>query len=295
MTITLNGRRAIVTGAGRGLGKAYAEALAARGAKVVVNDIGKDDSEAPLAEQVANDIRQNGGEAIANTADLLDANQIDALVKEATDSFGGVDILINNAGFCKDRSFQKMRFDDYASVEKIHSNSVAYLTHCIWPIMCEQNYGRIVMVTSSSGLYGNYGQANYSAAKLAQVGLMNTLRHEGVNKDVRINALAPAALTSMTEQLMPKELGALISPEKVAAAIVYLSSENAPNGSVLYAAGGFFALARMMSTRGFVIRDEITPEAIAESWMQISDFSDPIGHESVNEEFEFVFSQLGVQ
>ncbi|HEX4880963.1 MAG TPA: SDR family NAD(P)-dependent oxidoreductase [Porticoccaceae bacterium] len=283
MTIRFDGRVAIVTGAGNGLGRSHALALAARGAKVVVNDLGgaRDGTGASseAARAVVAEIKAAGGEAIANGANVADFAQVQAMVKETMDAWGRVDILINNAGILRDKSFSKMDMADFKLVMDVHLMGAAYCAKAVWEIMKEQNYGRIVMTSSSSGLYGNFGQSNYSAAKLAVVGLMNSLAQEGEKYNVRVNSLAPAALTRMTEDIIPDpRAAAVMQPEPVSAGVLVLCSEDAPNKFILCAGAGGYASAHLYETRGLYLAEQ-TPEAVQEHWAQIDD---PKGEERLS-------------
>ena len=283
MTIRFDGRVAIVTGAGNGLGRSHALALAARGAKVVVNDLGgaRDGTGASseAARKVVAEIQAAGGEAIANGANVADFAQVQAMVQEAMDAWGRVDILINNAGILRDKSFSKMDMADFKLVMDVHLMGAAYCAKAVWEIMKEQNYGRIVMTSSSSGLYGNFGQSNYSAAKLAVVGLMNSLAQEGEKYNVRVNSLAPAALTRMTEDIIPDpRAAAVMQPEPVSAGVLVLCSEDAPNKFVLCAGAGGYASAHLYETRGIYLAEQ-TPEAVQEHWAQLDD---PKGEERLS-------------
>lgn len=276
MTIDLRGRVAIVTGAGGGLGRAHALALAARGAKVIVNDLGgaRDGSGASLsmAQQVVDEIKAAGGDAFANGASVTDEAQVAAMVAEAKDRWGGVHILINNAGVLRDKTFAKMTIDDFRFVLDVHLMGSAICTKAVWETMREQAYGRIVMTTSSSGLYGNFGQAHYGAAKLALVGLMNTLGLEGAKYNVRVNCLSPSAATRMTEDVLSPELLALMAPASVAVGVVALASEEAPNRAVLCAGAGTFERAYITLTEGvFIGAGDDAPEQLLAQFDRISD------------------------
>jgi len=253
-TIDFKGRVAIVTGAGGGLGRQHALALAARGAKVVVNDLGgaRDGSGASVsaAQAVVDEIEAAGGEAMANGASVTDFEAVQAMVKQAVDAWGRVDILVNNAGILRDKSFAKMELADFKLVVDVHLMGAVNCTKAVWALMNEQKYGRIVMTTSSSGLYGNFGQSNYGAAKLALVGLMQTLSIEGAKNDIRVNCLAPTAATRMTEGLMPQEVLDALKPEAVVPAMLVLAAENAPNRTILCAGAGTFEAAHITLTQG---------------------------------------------
>jgi NAD(P)-dependent dehydrogenase (short-subunit alcohol dehydrogenase family) len=254
-TIDFKGRVAIVTGAGGGLGRQHALALAARGAKVVVNDLGgaSDGSGASVsiaAQAVVDEIKAAGGEAMANGASVTDFDAVQAMVHQATDAWGRVDILVNNAGILRDKSFAKMELADFKLVVDVHLMGAVNCTKAVWALMNEQKYGRIVMTTSSSGLYGNFGQSNYGAAKLALVGLMQTLSIEGAKNDIRVNCLAPTAATRMTEGLMPPEVLDALKPEAVVPAMLVLASTDAPNRTILCAGAGTFEAAHITLTQG---------------------------------------------
>ena len=254
MAIRFDGKVAIVTGAGGGLGRSHALALAARGAKVVVNDLGvaRDglgSSHSP-AEAVVAEIVAAGGEAIANGASVTDPDAVKAMVAEATDRWGSVDILVNNAGVLRDKTFAKMELADFRLVLDVHLMGAVHCCKAVWPHMTAQKYGRIVMTTSSSGLYGNFGQSNYGAAKLALVGLMQTLALEGVKNDIRVNCLAPTAATRMTEDLMPAEVLRALQPEAVVPAMLVLASEAAPTRTTLCAGAGSVEAAHITMTQG---------------------------------------------
>ena len=258
MSLDFKGRVAIVTGAGGGLGRQHALALAARGAKVLVNDLGgaRDGSGGSsagaisAAEAVAQEIRAAGGEALANGASVTDFNAVQAMVQQAMDAWGRVDILVNNAGILRDKSFAKMEIADFELVMDVHLMGAVHCTKAVWPLMTAQKYGRIVMTTSSSGLYGNFGQSNYGAAKMALVGLMQTLSIEGAKNDIRVNCLAPTAATRMTEGLMSEAVLQALKPEAVVPAMLVLASAEAPNRTILCAGAGTFEAAHITLTLG---------------------------------------------
>ena len=254
MSIDFKGRVAIVTGAGGGLGRLHALALAARGARVVVNDLGgaRDGSGASTsaADAVVQEIVAAGGQAIANGASVTDAEAVNAMVAQAIDTWGRVDVLVNNAGILRDKSFAKMELADFRLVVDVHLMGAVHCTQAVWPIMMAQRYGRIVMTTSSSGLYGNFGQSNYGAAKMALVGLMQTLSIEGAKNDIRVNCLAPTAATRMTADLMPEAVLNALKPEAVVPAMLVLASHDAPNRTILCAGAGSFEAAHITLTAG---------------------------------------------
>ena len=257
MTIRFDGRVAVVTGAGGGLGRQHALALAARGAKVVVNDLGGtldgNGGTPKAALAVAEEIRAAGGQAIANGASVTDPVAVQAMVDEAVQAWGRVDILVNNAGILRDKSFAKMTLEHFRAVVEVHLMGAVNCTHAVWSLMREQHYGRIVMTTSSSGLYGNFGQANYGATKMALVGLMQTLSIEGAKHDIRVNCLAPTAATRMTESLMPEAVLALLQPEAVTPGLLALVAEGAPTRAILCAGAGAFERAHVTLTQGVFV------------------------------------------
>jgi len=276
MTLRFDDRVAIVTGAGGGLGRAYALELARRGAKIVVNDLGgaRDGSGSSLsaAEAVVNEIKAMGGEAMANGASVTDAAAVEKMVGVVKEHWGRIDILINNAGILRDRTFVKMSHDDFRQVLDVHLMGSVNCTKAVWEIMRDQAYGRILMTTSSTGLYGNFGQANYGAAKLGLVGLMKTLVLEGAKYNVKCNTIAPLAATRMTEDLMPAELLAKMGPETVVPAAVYLVSEDAPTNAIINAGGGGFERAYVTLTRGIhVAPEDLSAETVAARFAEISD------------------------
>jgi len=275
MSVSLKGRVAIVTGAGGGLGRSHALALAAHGARVVVNDFGgRRDGREPCseaAERVAAEIVGAGGEAIANGADVSSFDQVMEMVDLAITRWGQVDILVNNAGILRDRTFAKMELEDFRAVLDVHLMGSVHCAKAVWEPMRQQAHGRIVFTSSSSGLYGNFGQSSYGAAKMALVGLMNTLRLEGEKYDVRVNCLSPSAATRMTDDIMEAEQLALLAPELVSPAVVALCSDDAPNGIILCAGGGSFERSFVTLTRGVQLEGVGCAGAIIERFDRISD------------------------
>lgn len=276
MSIRFDGRVAIVTGAGTGLGRSHALGLAQRGARVVVNDLGVDTGgsgrNSAAAEAVAEEIRAAGGTAMAHGADVADAAEVADMVDRAMGAWGQIDILVNNAGILRDKTFAKMTLDDFRKVVDVHLMGSATCAHAVWPIMRAQKYGRIVFTTSASGLYGNFGQSNYGAAKAAMLGLMNVLHLEGARDDIRVNMLAPTAATRMTESLLPEQAAALLAPETITPGLLVLVSEDAPSRFILGAGGGSFAQTRIYETPGITLGEgEITAEAVAGALAQIAD------------------------
>ena len=262
----LQDRVAIVTGAGGGLGRAHALLLARYGAKVVVNDLGAG------AEQVADEITAAGGEAFAATGSVTDEAQVAAMVAAACERFGTVHILVNNAGILRDSSFAKMSVADFRAVVDVHLMGAVICTKAVWDLMKAQNHGRVVMTTSSTGLYGNFGQSNYGAAKMALVGLMQTLSIEGAKNNIRVNCLAPTAATAMTEGLLPEPMKALLVPERVSPGLVKLVGDNAPTRAILCAGAGHFERAHVTLTEGaFVGAGEDAAEQVVARWDAIGD------------------------
>jgi NAD(P)-dependent dehydrogenase (short-subunit alcohol dehydrogenase family) len=271
MSMDFKGRVAIVTGAGGGLGRQHALALGARGAKVVVNDLGD------AAEAVAGEIRAAGGEAIASQASVTDYAAVEAMVNAAANAWGRVDILVNNAGILRDKSFSKMDLADFRLVMDVHLMGSVHCTKAVWPLMQAQKFGRIVMTTSSSGLYGNFGQANYGAAKMALVGLMQTLSIEGAKHDIRVNCLAPTAATRMTEGLMPEEVLRALVPEAVVPAMLVLAAADAPNRTILCAGAGTFEAAHITLTNGVHLgMGAEVPEQLARRLAEVTERSGDI-------------------
>ena len=276
MTIRFDNRVAIVTGAGGGLGRAYALELAKRGCKVVVNDLGgaRDGSGSSIgaAQAVVDEIVAGGGEAMANGASVTDAAAVEKMVAVVKERWGRIDILINNAGILRDKTFVKMSLEDFRLVVDVHLMGSVNCTKAVWETMREQAFGRILMTTSSTGLYGNFGQANYGAAKLGLVGLMKSLSLEGAKYNVRINTVAPVAATRMTEDLMPPEMLARMGPETVMPAALFLVSDDAPSNAIVNAGAGGFERSYVTLTRGIhVSPEDMTPETIAARWAEISD------------------------
>ncbi len=277
MTIRFDGKVAIVTGAGNGLGRSHALALAERGAKVVVNDLGgaRDGTGGSIsaAEEVVNHINASGGEAIADGANVTKEGEVAAMVKAAMDKWGRIDILVNNAGILRDKSFHKMTLDDFRAVIDVHLVGSAICTHAVWPIMRDQTYGRVVMTSSPSGLHGIFGQVNYGAAKAGMIGMMNALHLEGAKYNIRANVLSPSAKTRMTEDLgIPEAILDQMTPEAITAAMLYLVSEDAPSRAIVSCAAGGYSRAYIVETDGVYLPPEKqTPEEIAKKWDEISD------------------------
>jgi NAD(P)-dependent dehydrogenase (short-subunit alcohol dehydrogenase family) len=267
MSIRLDGRVAVVTGAGGGLGREHALLLAARGAKVVVNDVSVE-----AAAAVAAEITASGGTALAQACSVTDEAAVRHMMQAAMQSWGRIDILVNNAGILRDKSFGKMDLADFRLVLDVHVMGAAICTQAVWNIMRAQKYGRVVLTTSSSGLWGNFGQANYGAAKMALVGLMQTLAIEGAKDGIRVNCLAPTAATRMTAGLMPAEVLERLSPAAVSPAVLLLASEDAPTRAIVCAGAGTFERAYVTLTPGLHLGlGEDIPERLAEQWPAISE------------------------
>ncbi len=295
MSITYEGKVAIVTGSGGGLGRSHAIELAKRGAKVVINDLGGatdgTGGSSDAAKAVVAEIEALGGEAIANGANVAKYDEVEAMVQQAVDQWGRVDILVNNAGILRDKSFAKGGLDDFKMVLDVHLMGSINCTKAVWDIMREQAYGRIVMTTSSSGLYGNFGQTNYGSAKMGVIGAMNTLCQEGAKYDIRINALAPTAGTRMTEGLIDPKAFELLTPETVTPAVLYMVSEEAPTRTIICAGAGAYAVTRLVESEGkWLSPEEQTPEGIAANWDAISDTS---GEKALNAGFEQSIKMVG--
>jgi NAD(P)-dependent dehydrogenase (short-subunit alcohol dehydrogenase family) len=274
--IRFDGKVAIVTGAGGGLGRQHALELARRGAKVVVNDLGGSvdgsGGSSAAADAVVAEIKAAGGEAISNGSSVTDDAGVTLMIKQAMDTWGRIDILIANAGILRDKSFSKMDMADFELVVNVHLMGTVKPVKAVWEIMKEQNYGRIVVTTSSSGMYGNFGQSNYGAAKLGIIGFMNTIKLEGQKNNIHINAISPVAATRMTENLMPAEVLERLKPEYVTPGVVYLASEEAPNGAILTAGAGAFALSRIYETEGVYLGEGgLSVEEVRDNWAKIAD------------------------
>ncbi|MGV2870691.1 SDR family NAD(P)-dependent oxidoreductase [Colwellia sp. E150_009] len=271
MNIMFDEQVAIVTGSGNGLGRSHAVELAKRGAKVVINELVKDD---PSALETVDIIEKLGGEAIALHANVANYDEVEQMVQSTMDKWGRVDILINNAGVLRDKSFSKMTLDDFKLVIDVHLMGSVNCTKAVWEIMKQQNYGRIVMTTSSSGMYGNFGQSNYGAAKMAVIGLMNTLVIEGEKSDIKVNALSPSAGTQMTEGLIPPAAFDLMTTESVSAALLTLCHKESPNRTILCAGAGGYASTHVFETEGIYLpKQEQNPETIVAKWTGIQDMS----------------------
>jgi NAD(P)-dependent dehydrogenase (short-subunit alcohol dehydrogenase family) len=276
------GKVVAITGAGGGLGKAHALEFAKRGAKVVVNDLGgtvDGSGEGDMADLVVAEIKAAGGEAIANKASVSDRAGAMSIVTDAVDAYGTIDILVNNAGILRDKSFKNMTLDEWDLVTSIHLNGTAYVTHAAWPIMYEKNYGRIVFTSSGSGIWGNFGQSNYGAAKMGMLGLMNVLALEGASHNIKTNCLAPGAATRMTSDLPgrdsfdPLNPPAERAPGLVTPAVIYMCSEEAPSGKIFQAASGNFSSAAMYANDGVSLGTNASFETFIDNLDAITDMS----------------------
>lgn len=276
MSIRFDGQVVIVTGAGAGLGRSHALQFAARGAKVVVNDFGgaRDGTggSSAAAEAVVKEIEAAGGEAIANGADVSDFSAVQAMAAQTMDKWGRIDVLVANAGILRDKSFAKMEMPDFEKVIDVHLIGTANCAKAVWEIMRNQNYGRMVFTTSSSGMYGNFGQANYGAAKTGMIGLMNVLQIEGDKYGIHVNTLSPTAVTRMTEELFSGPAKDLLTAESISPGVLFLASKDGPKRTILGAGGGAFARTYLYETDGVILTgDDLSPEGVAASFDRISD------------------------
>jgi len=275
VTIRFDDQVVIVTGAGNGLGKCHALEFARRGAKVVVNDLGGardgSGSSSAAADEVVSQIENEGGEAIANGANVADYEQVASMVADTLEKWGGVDVLVNNAGILRDKTFVKMDLADFQLVLDVHLRGSVNCSKAVWELMKEQQYGRIVMTSSSSGIYGNFGQTNYGAAKMGLIGFMNSLALEGQKYGIHVNSLAPIAATRMTEDLMPDNVLQLLLPESVTPAVIFMGSREAPTRQIIAAGAGVFARVVVSETPGvFLPAEQRDAEHVASAWSEIA-------------------------
>ncbi len=296
MTIRFDGKVAIVTGAGGGLGRAHALELARRGARVVVNDLGGavdgTGGSSEAATKVVQEIKAAGGTAIANGSSVTDEAGVANMIKQTMDAFGRIDILIANAGILRDKSFAKMEIADFEAVMAVHVMGTVKPAKACWQIMRDQHYGRIVVTTSSTGLYGNFGQTNYGCAKLGLVGFMNTLKIEGAKDNIKVNAICPVAATRMTENLMPAPMLEMLKPEYVTPGVMYLVSDEAPTGVILTAGAGVFSLAHLIETEGVNLGHGADADTVAANWPKIADFSTARHYETGMEQTQKIMARL---
>jgi len=303
MSIRFDDRVVIVTGSGNGLGRSHALEFARRGARVVVNDVGgsvdgkSDGSDA--ARAVVAEIEAEGGVAMANGADVTNFDAVQDMVAAAVDAWGRVDVLVNNAGILRDKTFGKMDLADFAAVVDVHLRGSVNCTKAVWAQMCQQEYGRIVMTSSSSGIYGNFGQTNYGAAKMGVVGFMNSLWLEGQKYGIRVNSLAPIAATRMTENLIPPPMLAMLQPEAVTPAVIFMASEDAPNRQIIAAGAGVYARVVIQETPGvFLPERERDAEHVAAAWAQIADTAGQVelmvGSEQTSKHISKAAAALGI-
>lgn len=287
--IDLDGRVAIVTGAGGGLGRSHALALAQRGAKVVVNDVGVD---GPSADAVVAEIAAEGGEAVANHASVADPKGAARMVEQALKTFGRVDVVVNNAGILRDRSFAKLSEQEFREVLEVHLLGAYHVTAAAWPHLKAQGYGRIVNTTSPAGLFGNFGQANYAAAKMGLVGFTRTLAIEGRKSGIHVNVVAPLAASRMTETILPPEALAKLDPGHVSPLVVYLSSEACTHtGGIFTAGGGYVGRVAVVQGPGVVLR-EVTPEALADHWRAVTDVIGGVEFTGAAEQGDWVLARV---
>jgi NAD(P)-dependent dehydrogenase (short-subunit alcohol dehydrogenase family) len=277
MAIRYDNKVVIVTGAGGGLGRCHALEFAKRGAKVVVNDLGGavdgTGGNSAAAEAVVKEITDAGGQAIANGASVTDDAGVQHLIQTTMDKWGRIDVIVANAGILRDKSFSKMEIKDFDAVVQVHLMGTVKPVKAAWEIMKKQQYGRIIVTTSSTGLYGNFGQTNYGAAKLSLVGFMNTLKLEGAKDNIKVNAICPVAGTRMTENLMPPQMLEALKPEYVTPAVVFLASDDAPTGVIISAGAGVFSSAEIVESNGVNLGHGATADTVAEYWSKISDFT----------------------
>ena len=286
----------IITGAGGGLGRAHALEFARLGAKVVINDLGGaldgSGGNPAAAEAVVKEIKDRGGVAMANGASVTDDKGVEHLVKQTMDAWGRIDVLIANAGILRDKSFAKMEIRDFEAVMNVHLMGTVKPAKAIWQMMKDQKYGRIVVTTSSTGLYGNFGQTNYGAAKLSLVGFMNSLKLEGEKDNIKVNAVCPVAATRMTENLMPPPLMEMLKPEYVSPAVAFLASDEAPTGVIMTAAAGVFAAAQLVETDGVNLGHKATANDVADHFKEIANFETAKHYGQGGEQYANFFARI---
>jgi len=294
--IRFDGRVAVITGAGNGLGRSHARFLASRGAKVVVNDLGGTvagtGSSRAVADAVVEEIRTAGGTAVANYDSVATEEGGRNIIKTALEAFGTVDILINNAGNVRDKSFAKMELADFRALVDVHLMGAVYCTHAAWPVMRDKNFGRIVMTTSAAGLYGNHGHTNYGAVKMALVGFMHALKEEGRKHNITVHAIAPIALTRMSEGVTAPKIAPLIKPEFVTAAVAWLcAAENEDTGHIIQAGAGYYAKVEVREAHGALFGTDTipTPEQLRDRYGEITDMSQAAPYTNASEALRKVF------
>lgn len=284
------GKVVIVTGAGGGLGKCHALAFAERGAKVVVNDLGGNvsgEGQSDMADQVVDEIKAAGGDAVANKASVSDKDGAQSIIDDALSAFGTIDIVVNNAGILRDKSFKNMTFDEWDLVIDVHLRGSCYVTKAAWPTMYEKNWGRVVFTSSTSGIFGNFGQANYGAAKMAMVGFMNVLAIEGASHNIKVNCLAPGAATRMTASvpgstLDPENPPPEMDPKLVSPAVLYMCSEDAPSATTIHASGGRFSRSQTFTNTGMRFGTDASFELVAENASGVLDMSNAEAFDPLN-------------
>jgi len=295
--LRFDGRVAVVTGAGQGLGRQHALELAARGAKVVVNDLGgaldgSGSSTGPAAT-VVEEITKAGGEAVANTDNVATPEGAQAIVAAALDAFGRIDIVVNNAGILRDKSFKNMAPEEFDQVIAVHLRGSFLVTHAAWPHLREQAYGRVVMTTSPAGLFGNFGQANYSSAKMGLVGLTKTLAAEGAKYNIKVNAIAPIAWTRMTEELFPPDYKDKLSVELVTPVVAWLAHEsNDGSGETYSVGGGRVARVFVAEGPGFTQQGGLSAEDVRDNWPQINEVEPYLLAKNIGEQTMAVFDAI---
>ena len=297
--IRFDNKVAVITGAGNGLGKSHALFLASRGAQVVVNDLGGTvagtGGSRAVADAVVEEITAAGGEAVANYDTVATQEGGQRVIHTALDAFGTVDILINNAGNVRDKSFAKMDLDDFRSLIDVHLMGAVYCTHAAWPIMREKGFGRVVMTTSSAGLYGNHGHTNYGTAKMALIGLMNSLKEEGQRYNISVNAIAPIALTRMSEPATTPQYAPLMKPEFVTAAVAWLCApDNTDSGHIIQAGAGYYSKIEVREAAGALFDTQTIPrpEQIRERYPEITDMGEAAPYANASAVIRKVFKMI---
>lgn len=294
--LRFDGRVAIITGAGAGLGRAYALELSRRGAAVVVNDLGgsiSGEGSSRAADEVVDEIRSNGGRAIADFGSVTDQNAMNEMAARVVSEFGRIDILVANAGIIRDRTFAKMGAADFEDVVDVHLMGTVRTVRAVWPTMVGQGGGRIIVTTSGSGLFGGFGQSNYAAAKMGIIGFMNVLKVEGAKSSIKVNAIGPMALTRMSADAMPEALAKRSHPNHVAAALVYLASDEGPNGVILNAGGGLYSSSRIVDSVGITVADEnISAETVRDRWEEIANTSGERGWKNMSDYSRYLVEKI---